>query len=141
MKSAHATHLSSAFLIAATRSAELRVIDDGARFESAVVPAIVCAAFSIELGLKSLVYKESNIECKREHKLEALFKKLLPSTQAAIVQELNMQPNEFNEQISLASNAFVDWRYVYEKSSISINFEFLKALASAVEKINNSATP
>ena len=134
MNSAHATHLSSAFLIAAKRSAETRII--GERFEAALVPAIVCAAFSIELGLKSLIHKESNIECKKEHKLGVLFNKLSPTAQAKIAQIIKMPLTNLTEEINSVSNAFVDWRYVYEKPSLSINLGFLTDLAAAVEHIN-----
>ncbi|WP_139204143.1 hypothetical protein [Azotobacter beijerinckii] len=134
MNSTHATHLSSAFLIAAKRSAETRIIDE--RFEAALVPAIVCAAFSIELGLKSLIYKESTVECKKEHKLGALFEKTSPSTQNEIAKIINIPLADLANKINLVSNAFVDWRYVYEKTSMSIDLGFLTTLAAAVESVN-----
>lgn len=78
------------------------------------VPAVVNAAFSIELYLKSILKSKE-----REHRLEILFNKLNIETQEQIKKAINAELSKnniynFDECLSHISNVFVEWRYIYE---------------------------
>ncbi|WP_162179188.1 HEPN domain-containing protein [Chromobacterium haemolyticum] len=135
MNSEHAYRLSQSFLVAANRANEYRVIDD--KFQVAIVPAIVCAAFSVEVGLKALIFKETGHECKREHKIASLFEKLPNVRQEEIRSLLVEKYNDINEKMKGISNAFVEWRYVYEKDYTEIDSTFLFDFAKVIADISN----
>jgi hypothetical protein len=99
-----------------------------------MVPLIVCATFSVELYLKSLIWHETGAPA-RGHNLETLFS-LLSQTRKARIQhyyeqvvsrdrssiEANPAPGhgpgsaDFCNAMKVASDGFVDWRYVYERN-------------------------
>lgn len=137
MNSDRAQKISSDFLIAANRAAEIQIIDD--HFQDAKVPAIVCAAFSIELGLKSAIHKESGTEHKNEHKIFNLFEKLSTGKKEEISKVLGIDLEELKVKVSGISNAFVEWRYVYERDRTEIDFTFLFNFAKAVQNITTPA--
>ena len=97
-----------------------------------LVPAIVCIAFSIELGLKEL----ARIEGKnlRGHKLADLFNKLSSDRQARLVAAAGYTRGVFDLALREATDVFVDWRYVYEEEHSEANLGFLQAFAGAVQK-------
>ena len=83
-----AANLSSSFGLAAERCLEARP-QVGGTFQMLVVPAVVCAAFSSELGLKTLLLMNG-----REgwgHDLRGLFLKLDATDQAAVVRAAGVE--------------------------------------------------
>lgn len=98
-----------------------------------IIPAIVLKTFSCELYMKSLI-AISNI--KKIHKLDELFMCLSEedkdNIQGIIICILSKNDSygidNFNKDLKKVANAFVEWRYFYEKSKININLEFLNAL-------------
>lgn len=95
-------------------------------------PAIVCAAFSAELGLKELL-RQRGIAFEREHKLLKLLELLPPEELQAIRAELAAHWPDLDSQLANASNAFVVWRYFFESPGpIMVNSKFLAALAGVV---------
>ena len=78
------------------------------------IPAIVNAAFSCELYFKSM------LENPRGHKLKELFEQLDRETKLQLRNEFNANFTKhpvYNFDIFLndISNAFVEWRYVFEE--------------------------
>lgn len=101
---------------------------------SAVMPGIVCLAFAVELGLKSILLSEGNSTA--GHDLRSLFDRLTSSTQDELIFHSNVEPQSFRENLDLVSNAFVKWRYIFEtQGTQSISEEFLLMLASGVQTI------
>ena len=96
------------------------------------IPEIVLKAFSCELFLKSLI-KNDNI--KKIHKLDELFECLNKDDKDTIRESIiqfksqkdSYTNDNFNSDLERVANAFVDWRYFYEKPR-SINIEFLNVL-------------
>lgn len=125
-----AKNISSSFPIAFGRCMEQRPLSNN-QFELPLVPAIVCAAFSIELGFKALILSAGGQAS--GHELSKLFKKLPTTTQDFIVRDVGIKPDAFAASLDLVSNAFVDWRYIYEKSSTQIDCAFLGNLARATQ--------
>ena len=79
------------------------------------IPAIVNAAFSIELYLKSILRTK-----KREHRLEILFNELDIKIREQIKKTINTELSKnnifnFDDCLSHISNVFVEWRYIYEE--------------------------
>ncbi|OZG71829.1 hypothetical protein BTA51_19605 [Hahella sp. CCB-MM4] len=97
-----------------------------------VVPGIVCAAFSIELGVKALLM-EGKKEA-RGHELYELFSRLAPAEQAELIEMVGATNDDFVRELKSVANAFVKWRYVYEAGeSVSANLDFLRQLSEAVQ--------
>lgn len=102
--------------------------------KNAIIPGIVCLAFSIELGLKAIL-----VGCEKPangHELLDLFERL-PTEDKTEIERLTVGNSDcFIEQISLVSNAFVKWRYLYEHPGWSnISVEFLMQLHTAVDQV------
>ena len=126
----------SAFKKSAERSLEQRQLTNG-QIESYVVPAIVNLAFSIELYLKFLLLAEKKT-LKKTHRLLDLFNLLDSTTKQKIINLTKYDKDEFESLLSKHTEAFEDWRYIYEKNeSISANMEFMKKLVDCVESIVN----
>ena len=97
-------------------------------------PAIVCAAFSAEVGLKTML-ERLGIPAKG-HDLRALLLKLPGEQQHAIFKATGMSMEDFAGQLAHSRNAFVDWRYIYENDNENfISIKFLGVFASAVEAV------
>jgi predicted DNA binding CopG/RHH family protein len=125
-----AQNSSRSFYLAHQRCIEERRLPDG-QIQLLVIPAIVCAAFSIELGFKAIVLQSGGSVS--GHKLKELFSALEAPTQQQIVSAVGVAEGEFNTSLAEASNAFVEWRYIYERESANANVEFLSKLSKATQ--------
>lgn len=95
---------------------------------------IMCnSAFSVELFLKAVI-KERTGEC-RSHKLSDLFNRLPIEIQQEIMNDTNH--SDFETQIERFSDAFVDFRYIYEDifKTKDLNLKFWEDFSSAIYKI------
>jgi HEPN domain-containing protein len=101
-------------------------------------PAIVCAAFSAEVGLKTMLTR--NGLTAKGHDLRALYLKLPGETKYAIFEATGFSMEEFAAQLAHSRLAFSEWRYVYEENrEMVINVNFLGKFASAVESVSLSS--
>ena len=101
---------------------------------TATVPAIVNFALAAELYIKARL-KSLKIE-RRVHKLDELFGLLDQPFKDEVIRsyqalaERNLK--QFYEDTKLFTNAFVDWRYLYEKIEVGISvsrlISFVKSL-------------
>ncbi|MYM71239.1 hypothetical protein GTP56_03395 [Duganella sp. FT134W] len=146
MNPTHILNTSKQFFLAAKRADEQRIIG-GTQFEWLPVPAIVCAAFSIELALKAIIMVETG-KSPRVHLLDDLYAELsLPSQKkvaaAVTVPTYPKVPGStetFDTALTKIRNAFVDWRYIHEKTDwTSIDRTFLMEVADAVQAVAASA--
>ncbi|MBR3355512.1 MAG: HEPN domain-containing protein [Oscillospiraceae bacterium] len=101
------------------------------------VPMIVNGAFSIEITIKAMLV-ENQIEYSKEHNLVVLFQKLPDSFQEELLKHLFEKAPEYREmdkcveELILISNAFVDWRYVFEGNPApAFDTRFISAFANA----------
>jgi hypothetical protein len=128
----------NSFIVAAKRCLELRPIDAN-RFELPIAPAIVCGVFAIELYFKAIITVENGFI--KGHDLSLLFSHLSPTSQAIIRNELSLDEIEFKNQLDIVSNAFVEWRYIFEKSHSSlVKTEFIIGLATVSKKLAGNLT-
>lgn len=107
------------------------------QFQLPIVPAVVCAVFSVEIGFKAIILSEGGAAS--GHELARLFKKISPVTQNLILREVGLDLAAFNTTLNSISNAFVKWRYIYEKDSAQVDINFVKKLAIATQKVAASA--
>jgi HEPN domain-containing protein len=99
----------------------------------APVPAVVCLAFSIELYLKAILSSEGNPQ--KGHELHKLFIKLSQKSKDNICSTLSKPEEEIRTTLTSNSKAFVEWRYIYEKDSASVNTKFLLEFSRAVSEL------
>ena len=125
-------NVGKSFLIAADRCFEQRPLPSG-HSQMPIVPAIVCAAFGAELCLKALIALEGGKST--GHELLKLFDKLSSQSRVALATSLSLNEHDLRQKIGSVSSAFVDWRYIYEKSSANVDNEFLWKFAGAVETL------
>ncbi len=98
------------------------------------MPALICAAFGIEVGLKALL-ASFGVEQQREHNLRKLLNALPANVRSEIVADVTFSYPDYEVQLSNAERAFVVWRYFYEsKEQIEVNILFVGALGAAVQK-------
>jgi len=101
-------------------------------------PAVVCAAFSAEVGLKSILAR-SGIKAKG-HDLRALYMKLPGELKYAIFEATGSSMEEFAAHLAHSRLAFSRWRYIYEENDEAwINVDFLGKFAEAVETVSQRA--
>lgn|GEM_PF-2478763 len=140
----HAFATSGAFRVASERAFQIQLVDEQF-FQSARVPAVVCAALSVELGIKARIIADGNREKYRTlkrtaaHHLATIFALLSTDDQRWFIKGSNLPEDEFNEKLQSVSDAFVEWRYVYEKSERVIDFSFLSKLATLASTLPNDA--
>lgn len=120
--------IADAFLKAAERSCDSKPTEDG-WVGPLIVPAIVNSAFSCELFMKSILNINHSYEA--GHKLKSLFEKLPVHIRDAII--TNDTKYDFLIEIEKISNAFSEWRYIYEIEVHSINLSFLMLFANVLK--------
>lgn len=94
---------------------------------------ISLSALACEIFIKTLIIQNGGVY-DREHRLEKLwgiYKGLAPNTAESVETSLkdwfnSENQNMFDEMIADASNAFVEWRYVFDYEKLSINPQFLR---------------
>ena len=98
------------------------------------MPALICAALSVEIGLKALLF-EKGLGPGREHNLRKLLNMLPSPTKATIISDVSATYPDFEDQLTNAEGAFVRWRYFYEsRDELNVNILFVGALGAAVQK-------
>ncbi len=132
-KIAEATRAQSrSFLLAAKRCNEHRPLPSGV-LQYLEVPTLVCYAFSVELGLKTLALFEGG-KAAREHDLKKLFRALSSTLQAQVIADTG-NPQFFDSDLDLVRDAFEVWRYIHERGHmVDTDLGFLQRFAAAVDK-------
>ena len=129
-----AQSVSSAFLEAFRRCDPLSDSSNASKYMMAF-PAIVCAAFSAEVGLKTMLARIGRAA--KGHDLRALYLKLPGEVKYAVFEATGLSMEEFAAQLAHSRLAFSEWRYIYEENrEMSINVNFLGKFASAVELVS-----
>ena len=106
---------------------------------NALIPAVFCLAFATELALKAILLAEGNLSY--EHKLDKLFAKLQQRTQLLVMKEVSLEEGAFKANLSAVSNAFVEWRYIYEAPGYhSLNLPFMRSLCDVLSAVADQAT-
>lgn len=121
------------FLIASNRCQEQRLMPNG-QLEWPMIPAVVCMAFSVELHFKAIIKAQGN-EAKG-HKLYDLYSMISIPASTLIVTLAGYSDEVFRCKLSVVTNAFVEWRYIYEKGALEIDVNFLKKLSSAAQEVS-----
>lgn len=132
MNSELAADVSKAFGLAFSRCQEQRSLSGG-QWEMLLVPSVVCIAFAVEIGLKAIILKEGG--AKVGHSLTKLFEALREDTRGAIIKTMGMTEATFGASLQGANEAFVEWRYVYERDSAHVDVFFLSNLHQAVQAL------
>ena len=122
----------NSFLIAADRALEERPIGLG-QVQMLLVPAVVSAAFAIELYFKAIITLEKGNA--RGHDLSNLFQQMSKPSQASIVSSMATDFAHFESDLVAISHAFIEWRYIFEQQSASMNLAFLRRLTSESKKV------
>ena len=103
------------------------------------IPAITCAAFSAELGIKAILNREGLKT--RGHKLKELLERLPAEDRDKIISLTSASYLDFNNQLEAASNAFVEWRYMHEQENeIQVNVFFIGNFAESILKVLSAKT-
>lgn len=129
------------FLRASARCMEAEVVDQkfSGPFE---VPAVVNAAFAVELAFKTLLLKGLTIgqPAPSGHELDDLFLRLTPAQQSSLractpaptyPRPAQQASDPFFDVLTQHGKAFVEWRYVHEATQkhLAANLTFLTKLA------------
>jgi len=116
----------NSFLLATDRALEQRPLGPG-QFQMLLVPAVVSAAFAVELYFKAIITLEKGNA--RGHDLSALFQQLSTKSQATLVAGFQLDQAAFEQKLGAISGVFVEWRYIFEQQSANLDFQFLNKLA------------
>ncbi|MDR3900184.1 MAG: hypothetical protein Q3X49_03700 [Slackia sp.] len=124
------TDCARAFLYTANK---VNSIDDFAL--GRIYPCVVNAAFSCELFEKAIVATEApDRHFSNGHRLKDLFSMISPTGQA-FIQDAYSRANDdietFDQLLDEANEAFIEWRYAYEKN-VDIHPNALIAFAEAL---------
>lgn len=102
----------------------------------ALCPMIVSYAFAAELYLKSMASLGRAMPTAKTHKLKVLFGRLCPDLQASISQRYTVRtgrtPQELDGDLAAFSDAFADWRYVFEGEGQQVRVNILIAFVKAL---------
>lgn len=93
-------------------------------------------AFACELYLKCLLF-EQKIDCRKEHNLYKLYKELPEKLQKQL-KELhpcgNTQESKFELELKEVGKAFTVFRYMYERTTMAWNGQFLIELLDTLHR-------
>ncbi len=107
-----------------------RVIDFGL---SAFMPFVTLLAFRTEIAIKAGL-EGSGLAVPRTHNIQELFQ-CLPEDKRQKISSQVSSP-DFDQSLNQIANAFVDWRYFFEKSGdLSVDTKFLEELCGSLEVI------
>jgi HEPN domain-containing protein len=127
----HARLTATAFLEAYRRC----MADTPETSEAMFIPALACAAFSAEVGLKSLLIQAGKPA--RGHDLLALFKQLPITNKTEITRLVGLDMEALLVGLTSIKDAFPEWRYMYEfTDERMINIAFVAKFADAVIRVN-----
>lgn len=101
---------------------------------SPMAPAVVCFAFSAELYLK-LLHLISIGNPDKIHGLKEIFAVLPEATRQKVGSRYPGGLKNLEAEIKAVSSAFVDWRYLHEIASASINPQTLANIARAAHVV------
>lgn len=109
-----------------------------------LIPAVVCAAFAAEVGMKAAIATQGRNQ--KGHNLCKLFQGLSTPSQARVIQLMDMNCEGFELKLQSCWESFSIWRYIYEDDKGgSVSLSFLSLFALAIEKLNvesqNAAYP
>jgi hypothetical protein len=128
------------FLVAATRCMEPVTLPNG-MIQQLWVPALVCCAFSVEIGIKALALHDLGGSL-RGHNLGALFRELPTARQTEIADATSAyypgSREHFDADLALVADVFEEFRYVHEQApSIGGNTDlgFLQRIAAAIDSV------
>ncbi|MEZ7170765.1 hypothetical protein [Sporosarcina sp. OR05] len=97
-------------------------------------------SFACELYLKHLLLAH-NIDCRREHNLYKLFKKLPEETQEHLKNKHpcgNILIENFELELDDVGQAFMIFRYMYERGNMASNIQFLIELLFTLHNVANN---
>lgn len=101
----------------------------------ALCPMIVSYAFAAELYLKALATLGSGRTPIRGHKLQVLYGRLSDTVRASIATAYKARTGrtaiDLNGDLRAFSDAFVDWRYVFEGAGQQVRVNLLAAFVQA----------
>lgn len=127
----------NSFLLAADRALEQRPLGPG-QFQMLLVPAVVSTAFAVELYFKAIITLESRNA--RGHDLSVLFRYISAKSQASLVAGVQHNHADFKQKLGAISDAFVEWRYIFEQQSANLDFQFLTNLAREGKRVADAMT-
>lgn len=121
------------FHIAGLRCGKPEPLENG-RESLPAIPMIVCLAFASELYLKAFIYASD--QHAHGHDLAQLFSRLSEHEKSKIrdryTLEIEEESVDLETDLANLSKAFVDWRYIYEKSNELIAVCDLVALSRSL---------
>lgn len=97
-------------------------------------------SFACELYLKHLLLA-NNIDCRREHNLYKLFKKLPEKFQEDLKSKHpcgNISRSDFELSLDEVGKAFTIFRYMYEREIMAYNLQFLMELLFTLHNFSNN---
>ena len=125
------------YFLAAERCEEQRRLNDN-QVQMLLVPAVTNRAFSAELYWKGILAFEG--VSKTGHELKELFNEISDELKNQIINLTSLDSQEFQNNLNKISNAFVEWRYLYERDDIQIVWSFLQKFSNAVKLISENYT-
>jgi hypothetical protein len=112
---------------------------EGSPLSSFYIGCVILNSIACEIGLKALLAYENNFS--HGHDLYELFYKLSPQTQTTIKQYISYEEDSFDEALLESKNNFIKWRYYYESTHLTVNYEFIFRLFSAIKAILDMTKP
>ena len=104
-----------------------------------IAPAVVCYAFALEIYMKLLCHI-TQISVKKNHNLIEQFDALPESAIKIMAKHYRTSEPELRKDIEAISNAFVEWRYLYEKNEAQISITVLSnicfSLHNTIKELN-----
>jgi hypothetical protein len=138
MTASRAKQTAHAFWLAAARSMEQRRLNT-TQYQMLMVPGVVCAAFSIELGIKAMLLLAGSPP--KTHNLAQLFSLLPQPIQQQIIASCGKPREAFDQSLAAIANVFDEWRYIYESEGMNLDNSFLSSLADSVKVAADAHAP
>lgn len=105
-----------------------------------ISPFTVNSAFACEVYLKYLYYRQSGTAVKNQHNLLELYRLLCDETKLQLKSEYEQWTSilPLEECLQHHCKAFVEWRYIFEEKTASVEMQSLYNLAVSLHNICHS---
>lgn len=123
-------NLSLALLLWSVKRASATADHEAKDRESSLIIALLCAAFSTEIGMKAIL--QSQRKTAEGHDLGAIYRQLPQAVQSSILERGGFSDIELRHRLENLNTSCTALESMYESHGIETAVNFLQKLASAV---------
>lgn len=123
-------NLSLSLLLWSVKRVSATVDNEAKDRESSLIIALLCAAFSTEVGMKAILHSQRKTA--KSHDLGAIYRQLPHAVQSSILARAGFSETELHHRLGNLNTSCTALGSMYESDGIETAVSFLQKFASAI---------